>query len=189
MFSLIPGLVFAGHATTACLIGSAGWLLLSHPPLWQTLATDPDFARDAVEEVLRLEPSTPGMPRIVTADTELAGIRLAAGDRVYACFISANHDQGHFPEPDEFCPSRRSGASHLGLGRGPHFCLGAPLARLETRVALQTLAQRLPGLRLAIAAPRHQPHLILRGPQELPVTWTSPAGSGPGPTADGRDAI
>ncbi len=63
-------------------------------------------------------------------------------------------------------------------GGGPHFCLGAPLARLETRIALQTLARRLPGLRLAVPAPRHQPHLILRGPQELPVTWTTPADSG-----------
>jgi cytochrome P450 len=175
MFSLIPGLIFAGHATTACLIGSAVWLLLSRPSLWQTMAADSGVARDIVEEVLRLEPSTPGMPRIVTAGTELAGVRLAAGDRVYACFISANHDQACFSEPEDFCPTRRSGPPHLGFGRGPHFCLGAPLARLETRIALQTLARRLPGLRLATSEPCYQPHLILRGPQELPVSWTTPA--------------
>ncbi len=171
MFSLIPGLIFAGHATTASLIGSGVWLLLSHTPLWDALVADPSLAAGAVEEILRVEPSTPGMPRIVTADTELGGVPLAAGERVYACYISANHDQTCFPEPDDFVPARRPAHAHLGFGRGPHFCLGAPLARLESRIALETLAAWLPGLRLATAAIRHQPHLILRGPQELPVTW------------------
>jgi cytochrome P450 len=123
-----------------------------------------------VEEVLRLASPNQGLFRTVTEDTQLQGVHLRAGDRLWIIFGSANRDEKYFPDPDRFDPSRKNLRSHLAFGKGTHVCPGAPLARLEARVAFEELATSVetfdfaPGYKV-----EYEPSYVLRGLTHLDV--------------------
>jgi cytochrome P450 len=173
--SLLPGFLLAGHESTANLIANAVRLLLERPSRWEGLAAAPETATAVVEEALRLEPSFQGMPRTTTRAVELGGVELEAGQRLLVMFGSANRDAQRFPSADEF-DTGRPRLPNLSFGRGIHFCIGALLARLEGQIALETLARRLPGLRLADGfVPAYVPTLMMRGLTRLDVCWVGDA--------------
>ncbi|HEV7657343.1 MAG TPA: cytochrome P450 [Mycobacteriales bacterium] len=172
LISLLISLVFAGHETTANLIGTALVLLLRRPELWEEIGADPDLVTAVVEETLRMDAPVQGMFRRAVTDVELGGTTIPAGAQVFVLFAAANRDPAEFAEPDEFRPGRDRVERHLAFGRGIHFCLGAVLARTEARAAILLLRERLPGLRLeeGFRVP-YVPHLLHRGPSTLPAVW------------------
>jgi cytochrome P450 len=145
-------LLIAGYETTAYLIGNAMVAFDEHPEAAEEVRRDPALLPGAIEEVLRCYPSVAGTMRTTTADTEIAGQRVERDQTVIVWLGSANYDEGHFLEPERFDP-RRSPNRHLAFGFGIHFCVGAPLARLEAKIALAALLQRLPRLRGDLAVP------------------------------------
>ena len=165
-------LLFAGHETTTNLIAIGMLDLLQRPEQWGALCADPDgLAAGAVEELLRFVSPVQTINRVAVADVELAGTTVRAGTAVIGLLGSANRDPEAFERPDELDLRRDPGAGHLDLGFGPHFCLGAALARLETAVFLTTVATRYPGLRLAAdpSALRWSGSAMLRSPHAVPV--------------------
>jgi len=172
LVDIIPGLILAGHETTANLIGNTILLLLSHPEQWEEVRADPATVERAVEEGLRMDASVTGMPRTATRDVELGGAQIPAGSMLFLLYGSANHDDAHFRHPESFDIDRGKDSSHLAFGRGIHYCIGAPLGRLEARVAIELLAGRLPGLRLDPEQDFvRKPNLLFRGLARLLVTW------------------
>ncbi|MFT3765189.1 MAG: cytochrome P450 [Minicystis sp.] len=164
-------LIFAAHETTTNMLGNTLLHLLRRPEQWRALCADPARIPAALEEGLRYDPPVQGMTRTVTAATELGGVALPAGARVFVVFASANRDPACASDPDRFDPARAP-AQHLSFGRGPHFCVGAALARLEGRIAIERLARRLPNLRLAGDGPLpYSPNLVHRGPTALEIAW------------------
>jgi len=142
-------LLIAGHETTTNLLGNGLWLLIHHPESWCELRADPALLDGAIEEMLRFEsPVQRGTFRIAAEDFELAGCRIKKGDQVAALIGAANRDPEIFPDPDVF-DIRRSPNRHLAFGNGPHFCMGASLARLEARVAFRMLLERFAEVRVA----------------------------------------
>ena len=173
LYGMVVLLIVAGHETTVSLITNAVHTLLTHPEQLDALRTDPALMRGAVEELLRYDsPVERTITRWAAADVELGGQSIRRGELVIAVVGSANRDAEQFPEADTLDLHRDSG-KHVGFGRGPHYCLGAPLARLETEIALETLLRRLPNLRLAIAEEDlyWRPIPIFRSLAELPVAW------------------
>jgi cytochrome P450 len=162
-------LVVAGHVTVTRAIGSALALVFRHPELRGHLL-DPELAPLAIEEILRLESPAQGLFRVTTRATEIGGVELPAGARVMAHFGSANRDECVFAGADRFDPEREELARHLAFGKGIHFCIGAPLARLELKIVLPLLLERLPGLRPAGEFER-EPVFFARGFQRLVVEW------------------
>jgi cytochrome P450 len=162
-------LMVAGHVTVTRAIGSALALAFRHPPLVEHLL-DPERAPAAIEEILRLESPAQGLFRRTTRAVELGGVELPDGARVMAHFGSANRDVCAFAEPDAVDPTREGLQRHLAFGKGIHFCIGAPLARLELRIGLPLLLRRLPGLRPAGGAER-EPVFFARGFRSLEVEW------------------
>jgi cytochrome P450 len=172
LLSLVPGLFLAGHETTANLLANALWHLLSERGAWEGFVNDPATVGNIVEEILRLDTSVLGMWRNVAQDCEISGVPIAAGQRVYLAFWSANRDESRYPGAAVFDPTRSGSAPHLAFGRGIHFCIGAQLARLELRTALTVLAESLPELRLADGfEPSYRPHFFLRGLDSLWARW------------------
>jgi cytochrome P450 len=145
-------LLIAGYETTAYLIGNAMLALDEHPEAAEELRRDPALIPGAIEEVLRCYPSVAGTMRTTTADTEIGGQPIARDQTVIVWLGSANYDAAHFADAERF-DVRRSPNRHLAFGFGIHFCVGAPLARLEGKIALATLLQRLPRLRGELATP------------------------------------
>ncbi len=175
LVAMIFLLLVAGHETTVNLIGNATLALLEHPDQAQSLRADPELETRAIEELLRFEgPLEFATERYVREDVEIGGERIPRGDLVYAVLASANRDERQFPDPDSLILSRDPNR-HLAFGLGIHFCLGAPLARLEGRIAITTLFRRAPHLQLARprAALRWRRGLILRGVESLPVTFAT----------------
>jgi cytochrome P450 len=162
-------LMVAGHVTVTRAIGSALALVFHHPELREHLL-DPELAPAAIEEVLRLESPAQGLFRVTTRATEVGGVELPAGARVMAHFGSANRDACAFADADRVEPDREGLSRHLAFGKGIHFCIGAPLARLELRIVLPLLLERLPGLRPAGDAER-EPVFFARGFRRLVVEW------------------
>ncbi|MGW7257656.1 cytochrome P450 family protein [Streptomyces sp. NPDC054834] len=169
-------LMFAGHKTTAYLIGNAVHHFLSHPAQLRAVREDPELIRAAVEELVRYDGSVESATfRYATEDVEFAGTRIPKGALVQIALSSANRDPRKFDAPDEFDVMRPGNAqdAHLGFGHGNHYCLGAPLARLETQLALTGLFDRFP--RMTPADPAGQarwlevPFPAFRGLAELPV--------------------
>jgi cytochrome P450 len=138
-------LLIAGHETTASLIPIFLWCLDEHPEARAELADRPELLPAAIEEALRYRAVVHYLPRVVTSDVEFESCRLREGDVVLPLFAAANHDRHHFPDPERF-DIHRSPNRHLGFGYGIHLCLGASLARLEARVALELLLARFPAL-------------------------------------------
>ncbi|HEU4328416.1 MAG TPA: cytochrome P450 [Roseiflexaceae bacterium] len=172
LITLLQHLLTAGHETTTCLIANTLLNLLREPERWRAVCDDPATAGAAAEEGLRYDAPVQGMFRVTTGPVELSGAELPTGARVLLLFGAANRDAAVFAEPDRFDPARPNAHKHLGLGYGIHYCIGAPLARAEARIAVATLARRLPGLRLAPSfAPAYLPNLIQRALRGLPVVW------------------
>ncbi|MFC8042061.1 cytochrome P450 [Nocardia sp. NPDC057353] len=166
----------AGYETTACQIVNMVCALLRDPDQMQWLRENLDRIPEAVEELLRFVPLTAVgvMPAKATEDVEIGGVRIAKGDAVYSSVVSANRDEDVFTEPETLNLRRgREAGQHIAFGYGPHFCLGAPLARVELQVALERLLTRLPGI--ALARPEAElplkDGLVLRGFESFPVTW------------------
>ncbi|HUZ42715.1 MAG TPA: cytochrome P450 [Acidimicrobiales bacterium] len=172
MLSLVPGLFLAGHETLAHELTNVLWRLLSVPERWQALVDDPNLAPQFFEEALRCDPSVYGMWRIATRDTQLLGQTVLADQKLFLVYLAANRDERYYVDANSFMLDRGRVAPNLAFGRGIHHCIGAPLARLEARIALEVLTKRLPGLRLAEGfSPIYQAHPFLRGMAELPVRW------------------
>jgi len=163
-------LLLGGNVTTADLIASAAWLLLSHPDELARVRAEPGLIDGAIEETLRLEPPTGGAQRIASRDVTIHGCPVRAGQVVAAMFRPAHRDPAVFTNPEAFRIARREGP-HIAFGGGPHICIGAALARLEARVAVGRLFARFPGLRLAdpAAPPAWRPTPIFRGLDHLDV--------------------
>ena len=177
LVQLLITLVVAGHLTVTRAIGSA-LVLLDRIELLSDLSRGRLTERlDAVvEEALRLETPAQGLFRRVTRDTSLNGAALPAGARVMVHFGAANRDEQVFASADEFDAEREGISRHLAFGKGAHFCLGAPLARMELRIALSTLAAELPGLHVATdRTARRDPIFFARGYEELHVAWDAGA--------------
>lgn len=167
-FNLIVG----GYQTSAKALSNILKLLLSERQNWQQLVNEPNLIPQAIEECLRLDTIGLGFFRISTTDAHLGAATIPKGSVVYILFSSANHDESQFPNPTEYNLERKNLATHLAFSRGTHFCLGAPLARLELKVALELLISRLPGLRLAPGQElRYIPGLVLHGLDHLLLEW------------------
>lgn len=165
-------LLFAGYETTASLVGSLMHHLLSRRPLWHEIGGDSALLAAAIEETVRLDAPVQMEPRRTTAATTVGGVELPAGATLFVFFGAGNYDPEQFADPLAFDPRRHSAARHIGFGWGVHSCLGAPLGRLETRVMVETLRQRLPSLRLADGAARNYlPSMFFRTPAAIPVSW------------------
>ncbi len=165
-------LIVAGHVTVTRAIGNGLWVLLHQPELIDTLSSEPEKMGRFIEEALRLEAPAQGLFRRVTADTEIDGVAIPKGSRVMVQFGSANHDDGVFADPDQVDLDRTNMSQHLAFGKGAHFCVGAPLARLELPIALSVLIEALPGLRLLEEAPYvRDPVFFARGFEKLMVRW------------------
>ncbi len=160
-------LLLAGHETTANLIGNGVLALLRNREQWERLVNDETLVRPAVEEILRYDSPVQFIQRIALVDVELGGHAISAGAPIGVMLGAANRDADHFPEPDRLDISR-SGAPLVAFGGGIHFCLGAPLARLEAQTALLGLTRRAPGLDLD-EEPQWRNSLVLRGLEVLPV--------------------
>ncbi|MEX0777943.1 MAG: cytochrome P450 [Phycisphaeraceae bacterium] len=163
-------LAFAGHASTVQLIAGAAALLLQHPAQGALLREDPTLTAGAVEESLRHVSPLQVVYRTSKGPVELGGKVIPAGQMVLISLAAANRDPAVFADPDRF-DIRRDSSRHIALGHGGHFCLGAPLARLEARLAITTLLRRLPRLALAEGGLDREPSLLLRGITRLPVVF------------------
>ena len=173
LFGTVVLLIVAGHETTVGLIGNAVVNLLEQPEQLALVRDDPSLMAAAVEELLRFEgPVERSLNRWAATDVELGGLSIARGDLVIPILAAADHDPERFPEPDrlDVC---RADTRHLAFGRGSHYCLGAPLARLEAQIALETLFRRLPGLRLAVPRAELEWRATpgFRRAATLPVAW------------------
>ena len=170
LFANATLLLNAGHETTTNLIGNGAWALLRFPEQKRRLREDPSLAHTAVEELLRFDSPVQFTSRLLKDDVALGGKTLKAGQTVLLLLGAANRDPAQFTDPDAVDVGRREN-KHLAFGMGPHFCLGAPLARLEGRIVLQTLLERLPGMRLDGPEPEYRDNFNLRGLKALKVAF------------------
>jgi unspecific monooxygenase len=158
-------LLMAGHEATVNVIGNGVLALLRHPAQWQRLREDPGLDATAVEELIRYDPPLQLFERTAVVDATVAGHPVPAGTKIAALLGAAARDPQAFDRPDELDVGRRRNP-HLGFGAGVHYCLGAPLARLEVLAALDALRVRLPGMQLA-NEPVRRPDFVMRGLREL----------------------
>ncbi len=163
-------LAFAGHATTAQLTGKGVLALLQHPDQCERLRGDPSLIVNAVEEILRYETPLQLVYRTTKEQVTLDGKTIPSNQMVFVSLAAANRDPAEFPDPDRFDVGRDA-SKHIAFAHGIHYCVGAPLGRLETQIAINTMLRRLPGLRLEPAGIRREPSLVLRGLTELPITF------------------
>jgi hypothetical protein len=163
--------LFGGIETTEGMICNAVLCLATQPGALRIVAEDPDLVPGAVEESLRMEPAAAVVDRYATREVPLAGVTIARRDLVRVSITAANRDPAAFADPDRFDLGRPEAARHLAFARGPHFCIGAHLARLETVTAVRTLLSRLPRLRLDPEHPAPVRGLVFRKPAELRVLW------------------
>jgi cytochrome P450 len=160
-------LLVAGHETTVNLIVNGMLTLLRYPDVLARLRTEPELIIGLVEELLRFEPPVQFRDnRVALADIDIAGTTIPAGAPITLMLAAGNRDPNRFPDPDRFDPDRTDN-QHLGFGGGIHYCYGAPLARMETQIALTELARRLVNPRLVNDPPPYRPNPFLRGPRHL----------------------
>jgi cytochrome P450 len=168
-------LIAAGSDTTASLIAHMVLSLIRDPEALQQLRDDPALWPNAIEEGLRLRGSSWGVFRVAMSDVEMSGTTIAAGSLVYVTFLSASNDERVFADPSRFDIHRANASEHVALGKGRHFCLGAPLARLEARIGLEVLFDRLGDLYVDADEPiRYHPSLVVPMMDRLDVSWTPP---------------
>ncbi|MGH8922291.1 MAG: cytochrome P450, partial [Actinomycetes bacterium] len=161
-------LLMAGHEATVNVIGNGVTALLTHRAQWERLLADPTLLDTCVEELIRFDAPLQLFERTATEDVEIAGFAVPRGRKIGALLGAAARDPRVFDEPDLLDIGRTPNA-HLGFGMGIHYCIGAPLARVEIAAALTALTSRLPGLRLA-STPARRPEFVIRGLRTLPVT-------------------
>jgi cytochrome P450 len=173
IFSFLRLLLPAGVETTFRSTGNLLFLLLSHPDQLDALRRDRTRIPDAIEEAIRLETPLLNITRLATTDTEIDGVPVPAGSTVMLMLAAANRDEHRYSEPDRFDTARPDPKPHISFGNGPHVCLGMHLARVEMRVALNLLLDRLPDLRLDPDA--DDPHIrgqVFRSPTSIPVLFS-----------------
>ncbi|WAU83429.1 cytochrome P450 [Streptomyces sp. Qhu-G9] len=166
-------LLIAGHETTVNLIGNGVRALFAHPDQLAALRADAGLLDGAIEEMLRYDgPVEACTDRLALADVEMGGVTIPAGSTVLIAMADADRDPERFRNPDRF-DIRRDARGHIAFGHGLHYCLGAPLARLEGRIAIRTLLQRCPDLApdAGEAELTWMPGMLIRGVRELPVRW------------------
>jgi len=163
-------LLVAGHETTVNLIGNGTLALLKHPEQLRRLRENPGLIGSAVEELLRYDGPVQRTARIPSEDLVIGGKTIPKGEMVMPFLGAANRDPAQFPDPDRLDITRTDNR-HIAFGMGIHFCLGAPLARMEGQIAISTLLRRLPKLALASQRPEHRQSLTLRGLVSLPVAF------------------
>jgi cytochrome P450 len=166
--------LFAGHETTTNLIGNGLRALMAHPDQMAKLKADPSLIDGAVEEALRYDGPTGALVRIVKVDHELMGKALSKGDRVFIMVNAANHDPRRFEAPERF-DITRSPNPHLTFNSGVHFCLGAPLARSEGRIAIAKVIDAFPSIALDAPGVEYMDTLVMRGVRTMPVSLGAPA--------------
>ncbi len=173
--SMVALLLVTGHETTVNLIGNGVLALLQHPDQLAKLRDNRDLAESAVEELLRFDgPVETSTTRWVGENLEYGGYQMRKGDIMRVVITSANRDETVFDDPDTLDLTREANR-HLQFGMGIHYCLGAPLARLEGRIGIMTLLDRLPQLALVDSAElSFRPGVLFRGLHTLPVTWPVP---------------
>ncbi|MEV4580904.1 cytochrome P450 [Nonomuraea jabiensis] len=172
LLSAAATLLVAGHETTVNLITNGMLTLLRNPRVLDRLRHEPDLVVGTVEELLRFEPPVQllSLRRSALADIDLAGTTIPKGAIISLALAAGSRDPARFPDPDRFDPDRQDN-QHLGFGSGIHYCFGAPLARLETQLALGELARRLVNPRLVADPPPYRPNPGLRGPRHLHVEF------------------
>jgi cytochrome P450 len=170
--NIVYGLVLAGHETTTSMSSNAILTLMQHRDAWERLCVEPEAIPNAVEECLRFNSSVTTWRRKTTRAVEIAGTAIPADSNLLLALCSGNHDSAHFADPEKFDIDRPNVRSHLSFGFGIHFCLGAPLARLELKIILEELVRRLPNLRLSDNQTwSYPPNTTFRGPEQLWVEW------------------
>jgi cytochrome P450 len=163
-------LLLAGHETTVNLISNSMLTLLRHPQEFQKLRDHPERVPLVVEEVLRYDPPVQFSQRFALADLTLAGVRIPQGSGIRVMLAAGDRDPHRFAHPDEFDPDRPDN-EHFGFGGGDHYCVGAPLARMETQIALTELARRLVHPHLVVDPPPYRANAVLRGPEHLLIAF------------------
>lgn len=166
-------LLLAGHETTMTTIGRGAFALLRHPEQYRELVADPGLVASAVEEILRHEfPADVGFLRLATEDVELPSGVIRQGEGVMPLISSAHADSRRFPEAEAF-DINRTDNEHMAFGRGPHYCIGAHLARVQLQEGLGVLVRRIPGLRAAVSADQvvWKPDMMTHSIAALPVSW------------------
>ncbi|MGI5240252.1 cytochrome P450 [Dactylosporangium sp. CA-139066] len=173
-------LLVAGHETTVNLITNGMLTLLRHPGTLDRIRHEPHYVFPTVEELLRYEPPVHMLVRTALDDIDIASTTIPAGATIQLVLAAGSRDPDHVRDPDRFAPERhdlqstdfhREDSQHLGFGGGVHHCFGAPLARLETQIALRELARRLENPRLLADPPPYRPNPVLRGPRHLPISF------------------
>ena len=171
LLSTLILLLVAGHETTVNLIANGVLAFARHPDQLARVHSDPSLVRTAVEEVLRYDPPVQFTARVALEDIDIDGTTIGKGDQAIVLVAAANRDPEQFEDPDAFDVGRPDNR-HLSFGLGAHFCLGAPLARVESQVALETVATRVADLALAVDQPEYKTNIVLRGLASLPVTFS-----------------
>jgi cytochrome P450 len=176
MLAMFSQFLVAGNETTTKLLASAVRILLERPELQVILRQDPTAIAAFIEETLRLETPVQGLFRTAVADSEVGGVAIPAGSHLMLVYAAGNRDGRRFQDPEQLCPGREYGMSHLAFGQGEHFCLGAALARAEGRIGIDVLLERLDELRPAdgtdLGSLDYESSYVLRGLKELNVKFT-----------------
>lgn len=173
LIGMVALLLSAGHETTVNLIGNGVLALLTHPAELDHLRTQPELMKSAVEELVRYTPPVLfATTRYARENLSIAGTSISKGESVLVALGSANYDESKFENPETLILDRQNN-KHVGFGSGMHYCLGAPLARLESSIAFQVLFERLPNIRLAVNPEnlRWNSNLITRGVKAIPVKF------------------
>jgi pyruvate,water dikinase len=175
---LVYGQLTAGHETTTALLANGLRELLDQRSAWEAICGDPERIPAAVEEMLRISAPVFTWKRLTKAPVQVGGVDLPEGTNILLLLGSANHDEHVFPEPERIDLDRDNASRHLSFGLGIHFCIGAPLARLEAKIVLEELSSRLPGLRLATDQPfDYSANSTFRGPSHVLVEWDTGGGA------------
>lgn len=168
-------LLVAGHETTTAQLTNGLLHWMTHRDQWELLCENPKLIPQAVEEMMRYDPSVCTWRRFVAEDVEIGGVMLPAGSNLLLMLNSANRDKTVFPEPDRIDVTRKNVKEHLALGYGIHYCVGAPLARLEMAILFEELTRLVPSLRFVAPHPplAYTRNISFRGPLQLHVMWDS----------------
>ena len=170
--SVVYGLSFAGHEIVRNLISNALLCLLPERRHWNRIVENPQLIPKVIEEVLRYKSAQTSWRRLTTCDTSLGGIDIPKGTSIFMSLAAANHDPRSFEDPETFDMDRQNAARHIAFGRGPHICLGRILAKLELRIVLELLVEKVPSIRLLEDQQlQYAANFSFRGPKTLTVAW------------------